>query len=297
MEPAFGKPSYEPAMNQYVPKEITEEVNVTPVHPLVNLSYLIVTVLLAGALIYGGLGLLASQLVGRMGPKTEEKIGAALSSSLTRTLDADDSRIDYLTEMVASLQAGESVTYPTPKIYILDTSAENAMVMAGSYLFVTEGLLAAAESENELAFVLAHELGHLHHRDPLKALGRSLVWISLNSILGVGQVQLPGAVATGANLSELSYGRHQETLADDYAIARMMARYDHGDHSLDFFKRAQARELDLGSLNVVAEWNQTHPFSSDRIQRLESTFRANGVSLTGEATPLPDNLHCKNFSC
>ncbi len=61
------------------------------------------------------------------------------------------------------------------------------MVTAGSYLFVTNGLLAAVESENELAFVLAHELGHFHHRDPLQALGRSLVLITLSSLLGLGQ--------------------------------------------------------------------------------------------------------------
>ncbi|MEM9091326.1 MAG: M48 family metallopeptidase [Cyanobacteria bacterium P01_F01_bin.53] len=289
-------------MNKYVPQEITDEVNVTPIHPLTNLGYLLVTVILVGGLIYAGLGLLASQLVTRIGPDTEEKIGAAMSSSFTAASDNEDSRVDYLNGILRSLQettptlAESLVQYPPLKVYILDTPVENAMVTAGSYVFVTEGLLDAAESENELAFVLAHELGHLYNRDPLRALGRSLVWVSLSSILGIGQVQLPGVVTDAANLSELNYGRNQETAADDFAVEAMMARYPHGNHSLDFFKRAQSNAFDFGAFNTVAEWNQTHPLSGDRITRIEGIFKANSWPLTGEATPLPSNLGCKNFA-
>lgn len=292
-------------MNQYVPKEITEEVNVTPVHPLVNLGYLIVTVLISGALIYAGLGLIAHQLVIRIDSKTEENIGAALSTPFIADASQNeqpaDRRLAYLRTLLADLQRDALQTdlpaavYPPLKVHILETPVENAMVTAGSYVFVTEGLLAAVESENELAFVLAHELGHLQYRDPLKALGRSLVWISLNSLLGVGQVQLPGMMTNAANLSELSYSRTQETTADAYAINVIMARYRHGAHSLDFFERAQHNELDLGVFTPLAEWNQTHPRSSDRIQRLESTFLKNGWPMTGDATPLPQNFGCRNF--
>lgn len=288
-------------MNQYVPKEITEEVNVTPTHPLVNLGYLIVTVVLAGALIYGGLGLIASQIVTRIGPETEEKIGTALSSSLTASSDNTDSRLEYINGLLAELQVQAQQqgqrppSYPPLKVYILDTPVENAMVTAGSYVFVTEGLLAAAKSENELAFVLAHELGHLQNRDPLRALGRSLVWISLNSLLGIGQVQLPGVVNNAANLSELSYSRNQETIADDYAVNVIMERYEHGNHSLDFFKRAKDSEINLGAFTTVAEWQQTHPMSGDRITRIENTFSQKNWPLTGKPTALPDNLGCQNF--
>jgi len=289
-------------MNQYVPKEITEEVNVTPTHPLVNLGYLLVTVVLAGALIYGGLGLIASQIVARMGPETEEKIGATITSSLTSNSDNTDRRVEYLNGLLEELQEQAQQqgqpppAYPPLKVYILDTPVENAMVAAGSYVFVTEGLLAAAQSENELAFVLAHELGHLQNRDPLKALERSLVWMTLSSLLGIGQVQLPGVVTNAANFSELSYSRNQETIADDYAVNVIMERYEHGDHSLDFFERAQDLELDLGAFKTVAEWGQTHPMSSDRITRIENTFTEKSWPLTGEPTALPKNLGCQNFN-
>ncbi|MGB3300223.1 MAG: M48 family metalloprotease, partial [Phormidesmis sp.] len=135
------------------------------------------------------------------------------------------------------------------------------------------------------------EMGHLQHRDPLRALGRSLVFVTLSSLLGMGQSTsaLPGMV----NLAELSYSRQQETAADDYAQALIVAHYGHGSHSLDFFERNLG--LDLGAFNRVAEWQQTHPMSGDRIRRLQSKFEQKGWPQTGATTPLPDFIGCENF--
>lgn len=288
---------------KYVPKEITEEVNITPVHPLVNLAYLIGTVSLGILIIYALLGLVAGQLVNRIGPKKEEQIGALLVQGLPFETIENDSRVDYLNELAASLQADVAqtpagpATYPDLKVKILDTPLENAMVTAGSYLFVTDGLLNEVQSENELAFVMAHEMGHLHHRDPLNALGRSLVWVTILSLLGFSPSQNSVVVPNNAfNLAELSHSRGQETDADDYAIALIMARYGHGAHSLDFFKRMQLKELDLGLFNTVTEWQQTHPLSSARVERLETMFEKNNWEAAGEAIALPENIGCKNFS-
>ncbi|MEL7511466.1 MAG: M48 family metallopeptidase, partial [Cyanobacteria bacterium J06554_3] len=236
-------------------------------------------------------------------PKKEEQIGALLVQGLPFETIENDSRVDYLNELAASLQADVAqtpagpATYPDLKVKILDTPLENAMVTAGSYLFVTDGLLNEVQSENELAFVMAHEMGHLHHRDPLNALGRSLVWVTILSLLGFSPSQNSVVVPNNAfNLAELSHSRGQETDADDYAIALIMARYGHGAHSLDFFKRMQLKELDLGLFNTVTEWQQTHPLSSARVERLETMFEKNNWEAAGEAIALPENIGCKNFS-
>ena len=285
---------------KYVPKEITEEVNVTPTHPLVNFAYLLGTVTIVCAIVYVVLGLTADQIVQRIGPKAEEKIGATLVKTLPIQSETaqSDRRLDYLNELVADIQADlaaagyDAERYPPVKVGIMDTPAENAMVTAGSYLFVTEGLLAEVQSENELAFVLAHEIGHLHNRDALTALGRSLVWLSVNVLLGIGQ-QGSTVVPSAFNLAELNYSRRQETSADEVAIALIQSRYGHGAHSLDFFRRAQERELNLGdAFNRVAEWSQTHPLSGERIRKIESTFASKNMPLSGEPTSIPDYLGC-----
>ena len=290
---------YSLAVTKYVPKEITEEVNTTPVHPLVNLANLFAAVAVVSGLIYGGLGIAASQLATRLGPKTEERIGAALTSAFPAKTAEEDSRAGYLEDLLAKLEADVDQTelgkahYPPLKVRILEVDEENAMVTAGSYLFVTDGLLAAVTSENELAFVLAHELGHLQHRDPLRALGRSLVFVTLSSLLGIGQST--SALPSMINLAELSYSRKQETAADDYAQALVVAHYGHGGYSLGFFERHL--EPNLGALSVVAEWQQKHPMSGDRIRRLEDKFEQKGWLATGKATPLPDAIGCENLRC
>ncbi|NJM96408.1 MAG: M48 family metalloprotease [Phormidesmis sp. RL_2_1] len=282
-------------------EEEEDNVNVTPVNPLVNLAYLMATVGIVGAAIYGISGIIATQLAVRMDTKTEEKIGAAMTEVLRTATLPHDTRISYLEGLLGELQADVAKTtlkassYPPLKVAILDDDIENAMVAAGSYLFVTDGLLQSVETENELAFVLAHELGHLHHRDPLKALGRGLMWATLNGLLGLGQG--PTALTSAANLASLSYSRNQETAADDYALALTVAHYQHGDYALDFFERIQAQEFDLGALSKIAEWQQTHPLTDQRIQRLEKALKDNGWPTVGQATPLPNGIACPSFEC
>jgi beta-barrel assembly-enhancing protease len=289
-------------MKPYVPKEITEEVNTSPTHPLVDLAYLFARIAIVVALIYGGLGLAASQLATRIGPKTEEKIGAALTATVSAATAETDSRVEYLNELVRLLEAdagsqaaSRKAPYPPVKVGILDTEVENAMVTAGSYLFVTEGLLDKVESENELAFVLAHELGHLQHRDPLRAMGRSLVFITLSSLLGLDSSTT--AIPNMLNLAELSYSRQQETAADSFALDRVVAHYRHSAHSLDFFERSLASDPMIvdGTLGKLAEWQQSHPMLSDRIDRLTTKIEQKGWQATGTAQPLPALIHCPNF--
>jgi beta-barrel assembly-enhancing protease len=283
--------------NNYVPKEITEEVNVTPGHPLVDLAYLFARVAITVALIYGALGLVASQLATRIGPKAEERIGAALTASLPAVSEEADSRATYLSGLISGLEASGNVNttgYPPLKVRILDTPDENAMVTAGSYLLVTDGLLENVESENELAFVLAHELGHLYYRDPLRALGRSLVFITLSSLLGFDSST--SAIPGWVNLAELSYSRTQETNADNFALEIVVDHYGHSAHSLGFFERSLADEPALGSaLNTLSEWQQTHPMSSDRISQLKNRAQQNGWQTTGDRAPLLELIECPNF--
>ncbi len=278
-----------------------DNVNVTPVNPLVELAYLLAAIAVFAVAIYGSLGLVATQLAMRMKPKTEETIGRAMTAGLRTATLPDDTRVAYLENLLAALTADVAKTtlgnsaYPPLKVAILDEDVENAMVTAGSYLFVTDGLLQSVKTENELAFVLAHELGHLHHRDPLKALGRSLIWSTLNGILGVGDGS--AAVATAANLASLSYSRSQETAADNYALVVTMAHYRHTGYSLGFFERAQAEEIDFGVLSRIGEWQQTHPLTGDRIQHLKDTIKDKNWPTTGTATPLPKGIECPSFQC
>lgn len=62
----------------------------------------------------------------------------------------------------------------TFELALVEEEEPNAMALPGGAILLTSGLLETVDSENGLAFVLAHELGHYAHRDHLRSLSRGL---------------------------------------------------------------------------------------------------------------------------
>lgn len=269
----------------YKPKEIPEETNVTSVHPLVNFAYLLGTVVVFSAAIYLGLGVIATQLVTRISPEMEAKIGQQLLPTLNTT---DTSTYlpqrQYLENLLTSVQADSNTSVPLT-IHIQENEYPNAAIIPGGHIIVTTALLKEAESENEIAFVLAHELGHHINRDPLKGLGRSLVFLTVSSALGIGAGNGEIVTLTGS-LTNLHYSRQQESAADVYALEAIVNLYGHGASSLDFFQRMQAKDR-RGKLSA---YFSTHPLTKERINYLHQVANQKGWQMTGEVTDLPDRV-------
>lgn len=83
----------------------------------------------------------------------------------------------------------------------------------------TTGLLKTLKSKDELAGVLAHEIGHIklgHYDETLK---RNLVWLLLYKALGEKKLGGIDVVGTGMVLAEAGFSREQEIAADDYGVA------------------------------------------------------------------------------
>ncbi len=289
---------------KYTPKEIPEEVNVTKVHPLVNFAYLLGTVVGFTLLVYFGLGIAANFLVPRISNKREKQIGDLLAPAVTNQLNAkeieDDKRIEYIEDLIESLR-GEAANREIPlTLHLLDSKIQNAAALAGGHVFVTTGFLKSVKSENELAFVLAHELGHLAARDSLKGLGRSLPLMFILIVVDFGTSGsggTPNIIKQTVNLTAMNYSREQEYAADVYGLSAAIARYGHGEHSLDFFERIAKIEEKSRLGNNVSEYFSTHPLTKKRVDILKELAAENGWSMEGEITPLPDGLECSNFEC
>ena len=266
----------------YKPKEIPEGINVTSVHPLVNFAYLLGTVVVFSALVYLGLGAIATQLVTRMSPEMEAKIGQQLLSTVPNiSPEFYPQKKQYLDGLLNSLSTPNASPSNPLTIHIQKSEYPNAAIIPGGHIIVTTALLAEAESENELAFVLAHELGHHVARDPLKGLGRSLVFVTVASALGIGTGNADIVNLTGS-LTSLHYSRQQETAADFYALSAIVRYYGHGGASLDFFKRMQAKNKDLGG--KFSAYFSTHPLTEERIELLHQVATKKGWQMTGEVT-------------
>ncbi len=137
------------------------------------------------------------------GAAPSERAGrAALDKMMRRLSDAAQLRMPLTTEVVRRREAN-AVTLPSARIYVF------------------EGLIKTAANPDELAGVIAHEIGHVAHHDGTKAVlqagGLSLLFgMLLGDFIGGGAV-----VVAAKTVLQSSYSRRQETAADAYGAALM----------------------------------------------------------------------------
>ncbi len=282
---------------KYVEKPIKDVVVTRRRHPIINFIYLLTIVVVVSGIIFMVLGYTASWLTTKISPDNENRVGNILYNTISETEVIDDRRIYYLDELLQDmLNVEENLRIPL-KIHLLDTDIVNAAIIPGGHVLINTGLLREVKSENELAFVLAHELGHFQNKDPLKSLGRSLVVISALAAAGIGTSSssegLSSVVSWTGEFTMLHYSRNQETEADEYGLARVVNHYGHGGHSLDFFDELKKSKAE--GFPQVSKYFSSHPKNQERIDYLNELAIQQGWNMNGEMTPLPDWLHCPDM--
>jgi Zn-dependent protease with chaperone function len=164
---------------------------------------------------------------------------------------------------------------PAPiEIGVLPSPVPNALALPGGRIYLLEGLLRRAENVDEIAGVLAHEMGHIRHRDGLRRLIQSggtafLLGLLFGDVTGSGTLILLGRV-----LLESSYSRDAETAADRFAGDIMIALGRSPAALGSFLVRVTGTQRDH-PLPFLAN----HPVSADRLAAL----RARDVPSTGPA--------------
>jgi predicted Zn-dependent protease len=152
-----------------------------------------------------------------------------------------------------------------------------ALTLPGGQIMVTEGLLDIAESPDELAAVIAHEIGHVKHRDSMASLYRNFGFgVLLEAITG-GTGVAQQAVVLGGQLAQLRYSREQEQRADRAALGALNhagldpgALADAFEHlkAYGVSKRAELRgeKADANAAHSeLPDWFMSHPATEDRI--------------------------------
>ena len=168
------------------------------------------------------------------------------------------------------------------RVEIDDSEVANAMALPGGLIIVTQGLLDQVESENELAFVLGHELGHYKNRDHIRALGRGIVF-SLVFAVATGSGDAAGLGLKVSDLALRGFSRKQESRADEFALAIVYTQYGHVNEAWRLFERWD--DEDHSILDLVT-YLSTHPQAGDRVESLESLAISEGWPLQGRVTAL-----------
>jgi predicted Zn-dependent protease len=273
-------------MADYENPLIPEGINVSPTHPLKDFILLVAgisTLLIVTVLV---LSLLAGQLARHIPFANEQALAASLGRWLPQPPESAIARQrqDYLQNLAERL-AGAMQLPPNMPITVHYSPGQtvNAMATLGGHIVVFEGLIATLPSENALAMILAHEIAHIRHRDPLVALGRGFtVMLALASFAGVGDGALQQGLGSIGMLPILSFSRSQEEAADAAALPAVLAVYGHVGDAAAFFEKVTQQRSGFDSPTLLS----THPDSEQRIARIRE-FSARQAPTDVAPTPLP----------
>jgi predicted Zn-dependent protease len=187
-----------------------------------------------------------------------------------------------LDRLLTELPADSELRQYNFRTYLSSNEAVNAIALPGGNIVVFAGLLKEVKSENELAMILGHELGHFAHRDHLRGLGRGL-GLSIVSALLFGENSAISNLLSRTLLTfQSNYSRQQEEAADAYGLQLLASRYGHVGGADDFFVRGAET---AGS--KYAYLFASHPHPSDRIEHLQQLIVANNY-LAKQTEPLAD---------
>jgi len=225
-------------------------------------------------------------------PEQEYYIGRAVAANILtsyRLWDRDPALTAYLNHICMAI----AINSPRPDIFngyrvaILDSDEINAFATSGGHILVTRGLIAAANTEDALAGVIAHEIAHIQLQHSIKSIKSSRI---TQAILVTGTAAV--GVAAGMDVNQLTdvfnesvgeivltlvnngYSRDQEFEADTTAMSLMASAGYNPSGLLDM----------LGALNAVSSvsggFNRTHPTPDQRITNAVKTVNTFDVPNT-----------------
>lgn len=180
---------------------------------------------------------------------------------------SEDPILVELTETVGRKVAEVSPRKDMPiKFRVLNIGEMNAVALPNGRIYVFRGMLETVDTEDELAAVLAHEVGHVAGRHSLKqfrvSLGISLLADLLNLNKRSQTIQSLAGIA--AELYELGYSRQHERDADSYALRLALLAGYAPQGSVALFGKFVKSE------GKPARWLiylSTHPPSTERLER------------------------------
>lgn len=195
----------------------------------------------------------------------EAQIGIFQDAEMSRYIEAIGNRL------VAAL-GDQPFDY---SFKILDTDIPNAFALPGGYTFVTRGLLAIINDENELAGVMAHEIIHAHKRHAIKQMKRGLLPALLKipgAVVGLASEKignlLIAPVDAVSGLFDANYSRKHEREADKEGIQLMAAAGYHPQGLINCLSTLSRERVMLTGEQEKASILDDHPITPKRVNYL-----------------------------
>lgn len=228
----------------------------------------LIVILCVSATFYYGLPVLARRVASRVPPAVQEQAGQVALTAISQYLEPSSlSRGDrerVRRQLVRLLPERTAETLPRLEFRSMNTSP-NVFALPGDIILVSDEFVHLADHDDQIAAVLAHEIGHLEKRHGLQsALRSSFALLFATTVTGDLSTLTAFAGTVPFLILQNGYSRDLEREADDYAHALLVARkidLRHFGTILRKLEEAQPRRgPDISYLS-------THPSTESRILR------------------------------
>jgi predicted Zn-dependent protease len=207
----------------------------------------------------------------------EMALGKALAQEVERSAKLVDDPVvsEYVNRVGQNLVRNSDAKVPFT-IKVIDSDAVNAFALPGGFFYVNSGLILRAESEAELAGVMAHEIAHVAARHSTKRETRGqLTQLATIPLILLGPGGWAGyGIYQGLNfaipLSFLKFSRNDEREADHLGLEYMYVTGYDPNAFVTFFEKVQAEEKRRPG-TVPAVFN-THPPTPDRVENVQKAI-------------------------
>lgn len=217
----------------------------------------------------------------------EEKIGRKVAARVEKQykLVEDTELIQKIQQIGEHLKEVSGITEINYQFKIIEREGPNAFAFPGGFIFITADLLDYVQSDDELAAVIAHEMGHVIHQHSIKQLkdSKKLKLVELLTILVTGDPTL-GILSELASITILNvYRREYEEEADFTALELL---YDshlyHPIALLTYFERVNSEKMLKPDIRMGIF--QTHPDVEYRIKKIKQYLSEHDIPLNRRLT-------------
>ncbi|MBP5359017.1 MAG: M48 family metalloprotease [Treponema sp.] len=224
-------------------------------------------------------------------PENEYYIGRSVAANLLTNYKLyEDKKLEtYLNKICRTMviNSDDPELYNGYHVKILDSTEVNAFSTSGGHIFITRGLISCADSEDALAAVIAHEIGHIQLKHSLKSIKTSRYTEAVKatagaaaSAVGLGDMASTLDDMVGDVISDMvnnGYSQGQEYDADKKAIELMAGAGYSPDAMISMLKKMSEQQGTKKS-----GFYKTHPSPENRISHLNSTLKKTQVEDTTE---------------
>jgi beta-barrel assembly-enhancing protease len=218
-------------------------------------------------------------MAGRIPLETEYKIGESVLTSLKSQTPLIDKGIavDAVKKIGDRLTKGSAYKY---QWHLSNDPAINAFALPGGNVVVNKGLLEKADSANEVAGVLAHEIQHVEQRHALKnMITSSGIAAAVLLVLGDANAVM---MIMAHQISDQYFSRQAESDADMKGVALLQKSKIDTQGMVAFFKKMQPVDKDKSKEHASDKqstsklaWLSSHPDTTNRILAIEKFIKDN----------------------